>query len=525
MQRVQDQIDAHYWIITNGQSWIKPVTAITLGIVLYKLFSSAPDPRKTTTIDPKLIPELVAYPLPIIGHVPALSKGRNNFLKECVDRYGPVFQLRIPGQNPYVVTGDIIPDIMKSSTKIVSFLEGIKTLIPATHVMELSYDHKYKAAPFNSRDKNPAIYPIKQNFKSDKIHVFSERIQTGLHIVLKRDLDLKPGESKSVNMWDFLTNTVSQMSCPCFAGSVVGYDSELISSMAVLTQKIIRAGIFLAVLPSWLGDAIVRRVFSVEKEIDITMRLLVPELTRTREEILNGTSEVTFSSMLLSLPLHDGSLRSIEETAFWFKSIALSSIHTTSHISSFCLHELSCRPELVETLRNEINRLDSLNPETTATIPLLDSFLREVLRCNIDYLGHHSLALQDVQLRNGQIIPKGSLIMSALLLAHEQGISGQATQDNHTKTCLPLDQFDAYRFVDAGEDTNATDVNLANLAFGLGAHACPGRYFAANEIKYMLSELIMRFNLSTPSGKRGENSVLLGTSVFPPKTPIVFTAI
>ncbi|KAI9028358.1 cytochrome P450 [Phycomyces nitens] len=525
MQRLQDTFDAHYWIVTDRSSWIKPVTAITLGFALYKLFSPAQDPRKTTKVDPKLIPECVAYPLPLVGHVPALSKGRNKFLQECIGRYGSVFQLRIPGQNPYVVTGDLIPDIMKSSTKIVSFLEGIKTLVPSERIMELSYNHIYKAAPLNLRDKNPGIYPIKQNFKPNRMDVFSERIQTGLHIILKRDLDLKPGETKEIYIWEFLTNTISQMSCPCFAGTIVGNDPELISSMAVLTQKIIKAAAFLALFPTWLGDALVRCAFSVEKEIDITMRLLVPELNRTKEAILNGTSEVTFTSMLLSLPLHDGTMRTVEETAIWFKSIALASIHTTSHFSSFCLHELSCRPELVEDLRAEIRGLDSISPETTGTLPLMDSFFREVLRCNVDYLGHHSKAMQDVHLRNGQVIPKGSLILCALLLAHEQFNPGTSIQQNSTRTTLPLDQFDAYRFVGAGNGTLATDVDLSNLTFGLGGHACPGRFFASNEIKYMLSELIMRFNLSTRSGKRGENEVLLGMNVFPPKSPIIFTAL
>ncbi len=39
-----------------------------------------------------------------------------------------------------------------------------------------------------------------------------------------------------------------------------------------------------------------------------------------------------------------------------------------------------------------------------------------------------------------------------------------------------------------------------NLAFGLGRHACPGRFFAANEIKLILSRLLLDFDIKMPDG-------------------------
>ena len=63
------------------------------------------------------------------------------------------------------------------------------------------------------------------------------------------------------------------------------------------------------------------------------------------------------------------------------------------------------------------------------------------------------------------------------------------------------------------------------ISFGLGAHACPGRYFAVNEIKYVLAELLVRFDISTPSGKRAPDNYAMGMVKFPPKEPIILEGI
>ena len=51
-----------------------------------------------------------------------------------------------------------------------------------------------------------------------------------------------------------------------------------------------------------------------------------------------------------------------------------------------------------------------------------------------------------------------------------------------------------------------------NLNFGFGRNACPGRFFAANEIKLILARILLDFDLMMPDGrtKRYENIVAAG---------------
>jgi cytochrome P450 len=294
--------------------------------------------------------------------------------------------------------------------------------------------------------------------------------------------------------------------------------------MAVFTQKIIKAGIFLSLLPEWLGSFVVRRFFSVEREMDLIMNHLTPELQRIR----NGESgdEVTFAAMTLNLPKEDGTLRTVAESAHLFNNVALASIHTTSHFTAFAFHELACRPELVQDLRNEVATLgQDRTPETVAKLPLMDSFFREVLRYDSDHLGMHHLAMHDTVLSTGHVIPKGSLVVGAIRQAHTDPRFAPIDEDSGLPITgdVSLDEFDAYRYAKSG--LKATTASGGHLTFGLGAHACPGRYFASNEIKYVVAEMIMRYDVRTQTGERAKDNILLGMTSFPPREPLIFEAL
>jgi cytochrome P450 len=355
------------------------------------------------------------------------------------------------------------------------------------------------------------------------VGVFSDRIKTALKIGLDSLLDIKKGEERVVNTWDTFTVLISYISCPCFAGSNVGYDKDLIVSMATFTQKVLRAGIVMTTLPEWLGNFVVRHFLSVEREMDVVMNLLVPEIEKIRDGQADENREVTFSEMALSLPKADGSQRSTKDTAYYFHGVALASIHTTSQFTTFALHELSCRPSLVQDLRTELASLgENRTPESVAQLPLMDSFFREVLRQNMDHMGLHHLTLRDTTLSTGHVIPKGTVVVCAIDQIHRDERFLPIDQ-NTGKVCLgdsPLDQFDAYRFY--GKNIKSTTVGLEYLPFGLGAHACPGRFFASNEIKYVLGEMLLRFNVKTKFGERAKDNVILGMTRFPPLEPLIF---
>jgi cytochrome P450 len=69
--------------------------------------------------------------------------------------------------------------------------------------------------------------------------------------------------------------------------------------------------------------------------------------------------------------------------------------------------------------------------------------------------------------------------------------------------------FDGFRAYKARASGKAADIarnqfvtsNEENLTFGYGRHACPGRFFAANEIKMVVSRLILEYDVKMPNGE------------------------
>jgi hypothetical protein len=57
-------------------------------------------------------------------------------------------------------------------------------------------------------------------------------------------------------------------------------------------------------------------------------------------------------------------------------------------------------------------------------------------------------------------------------------------------------------------------VGSTSLTFGYGRHACPGRFFAANEIKMIMAEILLRYEIVNPPGVEGRyKDMVNGASV------------
>jgi cytochrome P450 len=75
------------------------------------------------------------------------------------------------------------------------------------------------------------------------------------------------------------------------------------------------------------------------------------------------------------------------------------------------------------------------------------------------------------------------------------------------------DKFDPYRFINLrqvpGYETVAQTVSPSpeHMGFGLGKHACPGRFFAINEVKIALCHILLKYDVElardcTPSVRK-----------------------
>jgi hypothetical protein len=123
-------------------------------------------------------------------------------------------------------------------------------------------------------------------------------------------------------------------------------------------------------------------------------------------------------------------------------------------------------------------------------------------------MGRLVVAPGGLTLPNGQNLPRGVAIGFA---NPDQALSPvQSTYSRASEP--PLNEFHPDRFLrlrsQGGEGNKHQFVTTSteNLHFGHGMHACPGRFFASNEIKIVLVEMLRRYEVSLVNKERKEEA-------------------
>jgi cytochrome P450 len=127
--------------------------------------------------------------------------------------------------------------------------------------------------------------------------------------------------------------------------------------------------------------------------------------------------------------------------------------------------------------------------------------------------------IQPINLSDGTYLPAGTKLLSA-----QSGISRDERYYPSPET------FDALRFYNmrqkSEEDCNRwqfTSISDTNLNFGAGKHACPGRFFAGNELKMVLAYFLINYDIKFKDGQtRPKPMVMIMTKSPDPNAEVLF---
>lgn len=104
------------------------------------------------------------------------------------------------------------------------------------------------------------------------------------------------------------------------------------------------------------------------------------------------------------------------------------------------------------------------------------------------------VATSDVELSDGTVIKKNAMVAVS------------ARRHWATEVYPEPEKWDGFRFlrmrrVDGQEHVaQLVSTSPSHLGFGHGLHACPGRFFAANEIKVLLCHLLLKYDIRMIDG-------------------------
>lgn len=105
------------------------------------------------------------------------------------------------------------------------------------------------------------------------------------------------------------------------------------------------------------------------------------------------------------------------------------------------------------------------------------------------------LATERVVLSDGTVIPKGNMVSVTSNRMWDSKLHADPTK------------WDPHRFLTMREQpekqhlAQLVTTNPDHLAFGHGQHACPGRFFAANEVKIALITILIKYDIDLIDGQ------------------------
>ena len=217
------------------------------------------------------------------------------------------------------------------------------------------------------------------------------------------------------------------------------------------------------------------------------------------------------------LDSHSNSGESSEEVVKSQLRLTMAAIHNTTMSVTNDLFDLLEHPEYIDTLRNEIQEVlqeeQGWTKQALTKMRKMDSFMKESQRMNPSTpITCKRKVMQDFTLHDGLVLPRGS---------HIAFTSDAVNRDDQIYSAP--NAFDGLRFYNlraGGGPNDETKYQFVTATqeyqnWGAGGHACPGRFFASNEIKLMLAYLLQNYEFKWKEGEKRPESAVIDWNILP----------
>ncbi|KIL90538.1 hypothetical protein FAVG1_06271 [Fusarium avenaceum] len=305
----------------------------------------------------------------------------------------------------------------------------------------------------------------------------------------------------------FSLRAIARLSGRAFVGPSISRDERWMDTSINFAVHVFTACTKLQFIPEWarpVGQHLVSELRQIRKDIKIAKEMLKPILEERLQdmEISNGEDAPDDMIQWLMEALPEEEKADLTTQAELQLIIAAASIHTTNNLLCECLCDLAAYPEVQEELREEAYRILEVEKgwekkENMAKLKKMDSFMREVHRTSGNIVSFIRKVMKPISLSDGTQLPAGTKV-----IAPQAGI---ALDERYFPE---PERFDAFRFyklrqesAEANNRFQFTSLGDTYMNFGAGKHACPGRFFASNEIKLVLAHLLINYDIRLKAGE------------------------
>ncbi|PIL34357.1 cytochrome P450 [Ganoderma sinense ZZ0214-1] len=449
------------------------------------------------------IPTVGSSWVPGLSYLSAIALIRH--LKEILQDgytkyYGSAFKIPLMDRWMVIVSGPkMIEDIRRRPEYELSFTQAVESLLQYKYnVGSKIRDDPYHLAIVKEKLQNRMLADI----IPDMIDEVSPAVQRYIPANGKEWVNMDVSSSA----FKLVTRTCGRV----FAGSPMCNNEEYIDLSVQFALEMLKAGRALRMFPDLLKP--IAAVFinkAVKRTSNLTMLRLRPIIRKRIAATMREKEKDRFYRpndalqwiIDKAVTRHETDIDITERLLL----LNLAASYTSSSSLMQVLYHLAEWPELLAPLREEIEgaiAAEGWTMPSFARMWKLDSILRESQRCNGFTLASLvRIALKDVVLDNGMLIPKGTLLGAP---AHPMHYDNAHFPNAHV--------FDPFRFArmrEAACDTESAarhqfaSTSPEYLPFGHGQLACPGRHFASNQLKAVLSHIILNYDLKLPEPECG----------------------
>ncbi|EME80604.1 uncharacterized protein MYCFIDRAFT_141937 [Pseudocercospora fijiensis CIRAD86] len=392
--------------------------------------------------------------------------------------------------------------------------------------------------------RDPFHLSIVKHQLTRKLPIMTADIQTELALGFDQHWQVDVGnEWRTISAFGTCTSIISRAANRVFCGPDLCRNEEFLKHVNHYSEYSFRTSGILNMLPKWMrplaGPMIARRM--LRAPLHACRQHAVPVIQERVERIRYGMQDEAdrrsqndaLQWVIEQCIARDDALE-LDADRILRRLIGLNvvALHTTSIAMVNALLDLYSSPraaEYVEGLREECSRvLKSYGGEWQKGVVnelfRIDSTIKESMRLHAIFtVGTlREVTKKDgVDLGDGWRVPHGVRLATPIVAIH---------RDEHFYPNAY--EFDAFRFSRDQEQVDGDKATLEKrsqamvttsesyLSFGHGRQACPGRFFASQEMKLMLAHIVMNYDVKLP-GPRPKTYDFKHASVPDPRSQLM----
>lgn len=336
-------------------------------------------------------------------------------------------------------------------------------------------------------------------------------LQPGVHLPYT---NTRSADWKETPLRPLIARTVGQVTSRVFLGEAISRNKEWLSLCETYAVN------------SFLG---VQALLSWPPILRPIVHWFLPECRRVRDLAKSGHRVIqpfidSHREALRNAVKNREPLPKMENMIVWMDEVAkgrpfdiadaqimlsIAAIHTTTEAFAWVVADLIKHPEYSAPLREEITCVlgeGGWHKGSLHQMKLLDSFIKESHRrhmvdaCELNPQERMPTPVADLTVVMDRLVEKPVKLSDGLMIPADAALMVHATRNTDDAFFPNANTFDGYRFLklrsQPGQDGRyqLASTSTEHLGFGIGTHACPGRFFAANTMKLVLAHFVMKYD-------------------------------